>query len=77
MLVFGILGHFIFVLQTYKIISTGSAKDVSLPGFCIACLSMVSWLFYGILKEDYVLVAVNAFGVLASATCIVSILWLR
>lgn len=77
MTLMGVLGHFIFILQTYKIVSCKNASNVSLEGFCIAFLSIVSWLFYGILKQDKVLVTVNVFGFISSLICIVAIIVLR
>ena len=70
----GIIGHFMFLFQAYKILSTKSAANVSLEGFLIAFVSIFSWLLYGILKEDKVLVAVNAFGLFAVGLCLASIL---
>lgn len=74
MTLMGVLGHFIFILQTWKIISSKDASNVSLEGFCIAFVSIISWLFYGILKEDKVLVTVNIFGFISSLMCIVAII---
>lgn len=77
MTLMGVLGHFIFILQTYKIIINKNASDVSLEGFCISFLSIISWLLYGVLKKDRVLVAVNIFGAIASLICIITIISLR
>lgn len=74
MLLMGTAGHLIHVFQAHKILSNKSAADVSLPGFLIAFLSILSWFFYGILKKDKVLIYVNGFGLLASATCLIAIL---
>jgi MtN3 and saliva related transmembrane protein len=74
MTLMGILGHFIFIFQTYKIVAFKNASNVSLEGFCIAFLSIVSWLFYGILKQDKVLVTVNVFGFISSLICIIAII---
>ena len=77
MVLMGIGGHFIFILQTYKIILNKSASDVSLEGFLMAFLSIISWLFYGALKKDKVLIIVNLFGLLASSICIIAIILLE
>ena len=74
MIFMGISGHFIFILQTYKIVSNKSSSDVSLEGFCIAFVSIISWLFYGTLKKDMVLIKVNLFGIVASLICIITII---
>ncbi len=74
MTVVGSAGHFLFFFQAYKIISEGSAKGVSLTGFLISLFSLLSWLFYGILKENKVLIRVNAFGVFGALICVGTIL---
>lgn len=77
MFLIGIVGHFIFVFQTYKIFINKSSGHVSLPGFSIAFLSIISWLFYGFLKDDKVLIRVNLFGALASAVCLLAIIFFK
>lgn len=77
MILMGIAGHFIFVLQTRKIIINKSAADVSLEGFMVAFISIISWLFYGYLKKDKVLITVNLFGLVFSSVCIITIIYLR
>jgi uncharacterized protein with PQ loop repeat len=74
MTIVGWAGHFIFFFQAYKIISTGSAKDVSLPGFLISLFSVASWLFYGIITDNKVLVRVNIFGLIGALICVGTIL---
>lgn len=73
----GIGGHFMFVLQTYKLWVSKSAEDLSLEGFIVSFFSLVSWLIYGLLKKDLPLIIVNIFGAVASLVCIISILILR
>lgn len=77
MIFMGIAGHFIFIFQTYKIITNKNAAGVSLEGFIVAFLSIISWLFYGSLKKDKVLIIVNIFGLLASSICLIAIISLR
>lgn len=74
MLAMGIAGHFIFIFQAYKVFVHKSAADVSLEGFLIAFVSIISWLLYGSLKKDKVLIRVNVFGVLAASLCIIIVL---
>ena len=76
MILMGSAGHFIFIFQTHKMIVNNSASGVSLEGFCIAFLSIISWLFYGALKKDRVLIAVNIFGLIAALVCITAIFFL-
>lgn len=71
----GIIGHSLFLFQTYKIISTKSSKDISLTGFFIAFLSITSWLVYGLLIKDRVLIYVNIVGFIAALFCILAIIF--
>jgi MtN3 and saliva related transmembrane protein len=73
----GIIVHTLFIFQTYTIVKNHSSKDVSLLGFSIALLSIASWLIYGILKKDKVLIRVNIFGLVVSTVCLVTILVMR
>jgi len=77
MVLIGCAGHLMFIFQGLQILANRSAKDVSLPGFLIALFSLVSWLFYGLLKEDTALIIVNLFGALSAAFCIISQLIMR
>ncbi len=77
MTLMGSFGHLIFVFQTYKILINRSANDISLEGFFIAFLSIISWLFYGLLKKDKVLVRVNIFGLITSSVCLITIIYLK
>ncbi|HTM06274.1 MAG TPA: SemiSWEET family transporter [Patescibacteria group bacterium] len=74
MLFIGAIGHSVFVLQTYKIFLTKSSHDVSLEGFLIYTLSVASWLLYGYLVRDKILIRVNLFGFVAAIVCIASII---
>ena len=73
MVLMGGVGHFLFLFQAWKIFSTGSSEDVSLIGFSIALISLVSWLVYGLLIKDWVLIICNTFGVISAILCIYAI----
>lgn len=45
------------VLQTYR---TRSAKDLSLGMFLIFCTGTISWLTYGLIREDLPVILANA-----------------
>jgi uncharacterized protein with PQ loop repeat len=77
MICMGSFGHFLFIFQTIKIIQTQSSYDVSLIGFFVSFISLVSWLIYGILKGDSVLILVNIFGSVSAFFCICAILYFR
>ncbi|MBN9542401.1 MAG: hypothetical protein J0G32_01215 [Alphaproteobacteria bacterium] len=73
----GIIGHSIFIFQTYKVLQTHSSEDISLLGFTMAFISICSWLFYGLVTHDKVLVRVNIFGFAVALVCILSIIFVR
>lgn len=75
MLVMGIGGQSLFYLQAIKILLTGNAQGVSLTGFTIALFSLISWLIYGILIKDKVLIRVNIIAVLGAILTLTAILW--
>ncbi|WP_085784590.1 SemiSWEET family sugar transporter [Candidatus Nucleicultrix amoebiphila] len=62
MMVVGLIGQLLFYLQAIKIYHTRSAEDLSLTGFLIAFFSLISWLFYGIILRNKVLIFVNITG---------------
>lgn len=77
MIAMGVSGHLIFVFQTHKMWVNQSSGDVSFEGFLIAFCSIISWLIYGLLKKDTVLVCVNIFGFLTSTICILAIVYFK
>ena len=77
MYVVGFFGNSLPLFQAYKIIISRSAIDVSLDGYIIFCWAVISWMTYGILRKDKVLIATNAFATLSSIICIVTILIFR
>jgi uncharacterized protein with PQ loop repeat len=75
MTVVGAGGHMLFVFQILRIIQTRSSNDVSFMGFFVASFSIYSWLVYGYLVNDKVLIRVNLVGALLSTVCLVTIIW--
>lgn len=73
MVIMGAVGHFLFLFQAWKIFETGSSADVSLFGFLIAFISILSWLIYGLIIKDTVLIIDNIFGVSAALICLYAI----
>jgi len=69
----GVAGQSTFLFQIAKILQTQSARDVSFTGVFVAFFSMLSWAFYGYLKNDKVLIGVNILGVTLSFICLVVI----
>ena len=74
MLLIGIVGNFLFYLQAYRIFLTQSTRDVSTTGFIISFFSIMSWLIYGIIIKNRVLIIVNAFGLFGSLLTLVLII---
>jgi MtN3 and saliva related transmembrane protein len=70
----GIIGHSLYLFQAARIWSTGSAHDVSLIGFIMAFIAMVSWLIYGIMVKDKAIIRVNIAGVTFAFICLVVII---
>jgi MtN3 and saliva related transmembrane protein len=62
MMTMGIVGQLLFYLQALKIYQTRSAEDISMAGFLIAFFSLSSWLVYGLILNNRVLVFVNVAG---------------
>jgi MtN3 and saliva related transmembrane protein len=74
MLAVGILGQLLFYVQGIKIFVTKSANDVSMLGFLLGLISVASWLVYGILIKNKILIIANAFAVIGAAFVITGVL---
>lgn len=74
MMMFGIVGQYLFYTQAYKIFTTKSAANVSLEGFSVSCFCLSCWLLYGLLIRDKVLVIANVVGVVGAVLVISAIL---
>ena len=74
MLAMGVLGQFLFYAQGIKIFSTRSATDVSIIGFLLGLIAVSSWLLYGILIKNRVLIIANAFAVVGALFVVIGIL---
>jgi MtN3 and saliva related transmembrane protein len=73
MLAMGILGQLLFYTQGVKIFVTKSANDVSITGFLLGLVSVSSWLIYGILIKNKVLILSNIFAVVGALFVIAGI----
>jgi MtN3 and saliva related transmembrane protein len=74
MVVMGILGQMLFYIQGVKIFVTKSANDVSFVGFCLGLISVFSWLIYGMLIKNRVLILSNIFAVIGALFVVLGIL---
>jgi MtN3 and saliva related transmembrane protein len=57
-----------FLPQVIKTWKSKSAKDLSLPMFIIFCTGTLLWLIYGLLVNDFPVVAANAVTLVLSST---------
>ena len=62
----GILTTIAFLPQVIKTYQSKSAKNLSLSMFSIFCTVVLLWLVYGILKQDWAIVATNTFTLILS-----------
>ncbi len=74
MFVVGILGQLLFFSQGFKIFLTKSAGDVSIFGFLFGLISVSSWLIYGIMLKNKVLISSNAVAVIGALLVVIGIL---
>lgn len=74
MFVIGVLGQLLFYTQGIKIFMTQSASDVSILGFTIGLISVTSWLVYGCIIKNKVLIVANAFAVIGALLVVIGIL---
>jgi MtN3 and saliva related transmembrane protein len=74
MLIIGCVGQLLYYMQAYKIFSDKSAGDVSLTAFLFGLVSVSSWLIYGVLLKNRVLIISNIFAVAGSLLTITGIL---
>lgn len=73
MLVVGVLGQFLFYSQFYTIIQSKSAKNISLEGFLCSSFSALSWLIYGLMLHDKVLIVSSAVGIVGAFSVVIAI----
>jgi uncharacterized protein with PQ loop repeat len=71
----GFIGNSFPIIQAYKIFVNRSAVDVSLWGYLIFFWGVTSWLIYGILQRDRVLITTNSFATFSSLVCMIAILF--
>lgn len=71
MKIIGAVGNLMFYFQAYKIFSSGSAEDISFPGFFLSLVGLSSWFFYGFLLKNTPLMIANAVGVVGAALVLI------
>ncbi len=56
-----------FAPQAWKVIRTGETKDISAISYAITVTAFALWVTYGLIREDWPLVASNSVCLLLSA----------
>lgn len=74
MFVMGIVGQLMFYFQAAEIFVRKSAQGVSFFGFLIGLLCVSSWLIYGILIKNKVLICSNAVAALGASLVVIGTL---
>lgn len=71
MMAVGIGGNGFFYVQAYEVFRTQSAKDVSLLAFAVALWAVSSWLVYGLLLRNQVIIWANVVAVIGASLVII------
>lgn len=67
----GIMGQSMHYIQAYKIFSTQSADDISLPAYLICLFLLINWLIYGFVQKAKALIYAEIIGVLGCSIIII------
>jgi len=73
MTIIGVLGQFMFFFQAYKIFAAKNAGSVSFSGFTISLIAVSSWLVYGVLIKNRVLIVSNIVAVIGAMLVLIGI----
>ncbi len=74
MIFIGLAGQLSFFLQFATILTNKSAANVSLSGFTCGLVSVASWLIYGLLLKDKVLIISNVVATIGATMAVGAIL---
>jgi MtN3 and saliva related transmembrane protein len=66
MLFIGIIGQLAIYIQAYLIFTNKSAVDVSLVANLFTFVSLTSWLIYGLILKNKILIISNLFAVIGN-----------
>lgn len=73
----GIFGQLLFYSEFMMILHNRSSQNVSLFGFTCSLIAVFSWLFYGFLVKDKVLIISNIAGTVGATLTVAAILIYR
>jgi len=74
MLLVGLAGSLVFYLQAFKIFYDRSAEDVSLSAFLIGLVSVTSWMIYGMIIKNKIILISNFFATIGALMTVIGIL---
>ena len=74
MLLVAVGGNGVFYAQAYEIYSKQEAANVSLFAFSISVWALTSWLIYGFILRNRILIVANIVGVLGAVLVVAGIL---
>lgn len=77
MLCVGIIGSLPPWIQFIKIIETNSSKDISMTGYLLLLIAMLSWLIYGIKNKDKIIIYANIVGALGTILCLAAMMFVQ
>ncbi len=70
----GVIAPIAGYMQVYKIIESHSAGDISMLGNIVALIAAISWLIYGIIKKNYIIMIANAASVISEIAIVLGII---
>jgi MtN3 and saliva related transmembrane protein len=77
MILVGIFGQLLFFSEFVTILQNQSSQNVSLFGFICSLIAIFSWLVYGFLMKDKVLIISNIAGTVGATLTVAAILVYR
>ena len=67
MMIVGVGGNLFFYIQAGEIFVSRQAKDVSFAAFAVALFAVSSWLVYGLLLRDKIIIIANIVAVIGAS----------
>lgn len=77
MVLVGIFGQLLFYSEFMIILRNQDSQNVSLFGFTCSLIALFSWLVYGFVIKDKVLIMSNTIGTIGAALTVAAILIYR
>jgi len=74
MFVVGIAGQLLYFIQAIKIFAAKDAGEVSLPAYTLGFIAVTSWMLYGMMLKNKVLIVSNIIAMIGALLVITGIL---